>query len=337
MLKFWVLLTRDSIDNSKITKVFSPDLMEELILNTVDINDTRYDQNIILWLKQEIARKSKNVSYTLSPKELSSFPIDIDKQFWKLYDFDIERGLFAKILPIVGYAANFSAIIAGGFVNYMALSIVSSTSSSERSARTLSISGSILSSFVVFLIYLESDAASMLSKAGSYIDVRMSRTSTSNSNMGDAAASSNETNMHKALYLLAAGSIFANIIVSGISSYQEVSLQMSKYLDLDHSLSPEQRREKEELLRWLVINTAVFASACTKLAFQLSFANKMADHAIRRFNKNVSTLDVDQDVQKFQQKGMLFQFYSKPNSNTTTYSLLEQGELNHASARLLSG
>jgi len=293
MPEFLIRVTRDASGN--IISLYSPDFVPNLLelSDQRDINNNNY-RSFVIEIMTYFFTTQKNQVTPKTFEELCYIPTD-DLKRWEPFTIDCQpgqfkSGFFSKTLPRMGYATNILGMLSGGFITFMALRIASSNHNegNSSSSNALSIFGTILSSIISVVIYAYSGATEMLTDIGQGIDQSITNLCRSDYEIVPTVA--RNTNQHsthakKLILLLALGAVSTNTLISGISVYQESSLLADKYLDLYPELSHAEREKYKELLRWLVVNLFVSVGAYTALAFQGSFAIKLAEELSSTFER----------------------------------------------------
>jgi len=229
--------------------------------------------------------------------------------------------VFSRILPIIGHITVVLTTLTGGFITFITLRIASSKNNEDNSSSSnaLSILGTILASIMSIIMYIYSDATKVLTDLGQNIDNSFAETCQQNyerlpshTESGDSAPSY----LKKSIPLLAMSFVSANVLIAGISTYQGGILLVDKYLDLYPDMQENERENYREILRY-VVYTLVFAGGYRALAFEGSFAAKLAEGITNKFLQSEPLVQHDSELPINTRTSVYFQ-YQNERAHTTS-------------------
>lgn len=284
--KFWILVTRDH--KAKVIALYSPDLATESTSEEgqlISIDQANTIANYRTHATRELQERFSEI-FIISPKEFNDLEdlgiTPTDYQHWELFEVEFEdrTGCFTSILPATGDIAAVLAMLSGGYITYMALQLASPSENADEksSLNGVSIFGTCLNSFISLIIYLSSDARKVLTEIGQSIDFACN--TLRNQQYQTLLIQNEVNNQHRIknlMYGFAVMCISLNTIIAGVTSYQECSSLVDRFLKLNPDLSITDREHREVLIKWLVVNTFVFVSSYTNQAFQSGFAIKLVN------------------------------------------------------------
>lgn len=267
---YWILVTRDA--GNSIVSLHSPDLQLELLdQHSASQSNFNYRSFIRDFFN------SYDMSMDITPYDLQLL---IKKeitilQHWEAFDIivDEDHTCCVKLLPITGQIANLLAIVSGGFVTFMALQISSHNSNETKkySSNILSITGALLDSIALLIIYNFSDANNVLAGVGVNFDRLICRASTRHALIGHQQGRYNNLNLF--LSALAIIFVFCNTIIVSIRRYQEIDLLIDRFLELSEIFDQDQK----DILNIFVADLYTVSMAYSGVAFQGSFSFKFVN------------------------------------------------------------
>jgi len=293
MIKFWILVTVNPQDTNQIQSAYSPDLNAQLVL---DSSIDAYQALVLSNAKKEIESQANYLLVAQTPKELSKYPIfDKQHQYWELFEVGVDKGRFAKALPLIGYVATISTIASTAVITYMALRIASDSPDpgSSSSSNALSITGTTLSSIITFALYVQSNASQTLTSIGGYVDhtfARLCNMETKDNSLIEQDADKRKYLTKVCLYLIVTGSILVNTVISSISLFQEAKLIVERFMGLDQESQSSEDMQKQIFM--FIVYVGVISGAYSSTSFQASFVDKIVNGILNKIYKQANQRDL---------------------------------------------